>query len=79
MQNPLFRYRQTDFVEMMCPFFDAAALRNAVPLFHKGYETAIDLVWATAVSAWWTFAPCAIPALSASPRANKDLAWKTGI
>lgn len=46
VQNPWFVLRFTDFVEMMCPFFEREALRAAVPMFSLGYETGIDLLWA---------------------------------
>ncbi len=45
LRNPLFRLRFTDFVEMMCPFFEASALCSALPLFEMGFETGIDLAW----------------------------------
>jgi hypothetical protein len=38
-------FRITDFVEMMCPFLTASALRKALPLLESGFETGIDVVW----------------------------------
>ncbi len=37
--------RYVNFVEMMCPFFSASALRRAAPLFSLGWESGIDLIW----------------------------------
>ncbi len=45
LHNPLFRLRYVNFVEMMCPFFSAAHLRLALPLFGLGYEVHIDRLW----------------------------------
>ena len=45
LNNPGFRVRYTNFVEMMCPFFSTQALRLIAPLFGLGYRTGIDLVW----------------------------------
>lgn len=45
LRNPAFQLRYTNFVEMMCPFFRADALRKALPLFDLGYDVGPDLVW----------------------------------
>ena len=45
VQNRLYILRYTDYVEMMCPFFKASALRNIKPLFSEGYESGMDLIW----------------------------------
>jgi hypothetical protein len=45
LSNASFKIRYTNFVEMMCPFFEASYLRKILPLFNLGYETGIDLVW----------------------------------
>lgn len=58
LSNPLLSYRVTDYVEMMCPFFTADALRHAMELFHSGSETGIDLVWSQHPR--FADAPCAI-------------------
>ncbi len=45
LNNPLMRARYTNFVEMMCPFFSANALKRALPLLRLGYEVGIDRFW----------------------------------
>lgn len=45
LNNPNFRVRYTNYIEQMCPFFSADALRLIRPLFGLGYRTGIDLVW----------------------------------
>jgi hypothetical protein len=45
LQNPFFAIRFVNFVEMMCPFFSSAYLKECSALFGLGYETAIDLLW----------------------------------
>ncbi len=45
LQNPLFAIRFVNFIEMMCPFFTSAYLKECSALFGLGYETAIDLLW----------------------------------
>ena len=45
LNNPLFRVRYVNFIEMMCPFFSADHLGRSLPLFALGYETGIDRLW----------------------------------
>ncbi len=45
LHNPLFRLRYVNFIELMCPFFSAAHLRLALPLFALGFETTVDRLW----------------------------------
>jgi len=45
LQNPQFELRFCNYVEMMCPFFQAAALKRVAPLFSLGFESGIDLIW----------------------------------
>lgn len=45
LRLPGFQARYTNFIEMMCPFFSAGALKRCAPLFSCGYETGIDLIW----------------------------------
>lgn len=45
LQNVDFRLRYVNFIEMMCPFFETGALRRALVLLDKGWETGIDTVW----------------------------------
>lgn len=43
--NPHYKWRFVNFVEMMCPFFSCAKLREVEFLLKSGYESGIDLVW----------------------------------
>ena len=45
LRHPAFRLRYTNFVEMMCPFFDTTYLGSVRPLFDAGVEIGIDQVW----------------------------------
>ena len=45
LQHPQFQLRFCNYIEMMCPFFQARVLRKVAPLFSMGYESGIDLVW----------------------------------
>jgi hypothetical protein len=45
LHNPNFELRYLNGVEMMCPFFQAGALKRILPLFGLGLESGIDLVW----------------------------------
>jgi hypothetical protein len=45
LQNPNFKLRYTNFVEMMCPFMTSETLRRAVPFLAMGYPTGPDLIW----------------------------------
>jgi hypothetical protein len=45
LRNNNFRLRFVNFVEMMCPFFSSAFLRELLPTFELGFESAIDLIW----------------------------------
>lgn len=45
LRNPSFELRYLNGVEMMCPFFEASALKRVLPLFGLGFESGIDLVW----------------------------------
>ena len=58
LRSPLFEYRITDYVEMMCPFFRTSALKRALPLFHLEAETGVDLVWSRHPD--FSSGPCAI-------------------
>jgi hypothetical protein len=52
LNNPLFRLRYTNFIEMMCPFFSTEQLRRALPLFEIGLETGIDRLWCRLKDDW---------------------------
>lgn len=45
LQNPGFKLRYTNFVEMMCPFMTSETLRRAAPFLGMGYPTGPDLIW----------------------------------
>jgi hypothetical protein len=45
LNNPLFAIRFVNYIEMMCPFFTSAYLKECCVLFGLGYETGIDLMW----------------------------------
>lgn len=45
LQQPQFKLRYSNFIEMMCPFFRTPLLKEARPLFGQGWETGIDMVW----------------------------------
>lgn len=45
LQNERFLLRHTNYVEMMCPFFNISTLERISRLFSLGYESGIDLVW----------------------------------
>jgi hypothetical protein len=45
LKNPLFKIRYVNYIEMMCPFFSSAYLKECSALFGLGYETGIDLFW----------------------------------
>ncbi len=45
LQNPDFKLRYTNFVEMMCPFMTSNTLRQATPFLAMGYPTGPDLIW----------------------------------
>lgn len=53
LSNSTFSLRYVNFVEMMCPFFEADYLRRALPLFDLGYETGIDLIWTRLMREPW--------------------------
>jgi hypothetical protein len=45
LNNPLYRIRYCNFIEMQTPFFSCEALARCLPLFELGYETGIDQLW----------------------------------
>ena len=45
IQNPFFRFRCVNYIEMMAPFFSRTALKHVAPLFEYGWESGIDLIW----------------------------------
>ena len=45
LQNPGFKLRYTNFVEMMCPFMTSETLSRAAPFLGMGYVTGPDLIW----------------------------------
>lgn len=45
VNNPIFRLRYSNFVEMMCPFFSIEYLAHALPTFEFGLESGIDQIW----------------------------------
>ncbi|MDB5508434.1 MAG: hypothetical protein JWL93_903 [Hyphomicrobiales bacterium] len=45
LQNPMFRLRYTNFIEMMCPFFTAEHLQKTLPIFDLGIELGVDQLW----------------------------------
>lgn len=53
LTNPHFKRRYVNFVEMMCPFFEAEYLRKIGSLFELGYETGIDTVWSRFMKNSW--------------------------
>lgn len=53
LANPRMTLRYVNFVEMMCPFFSASALRQVAPLFALGWESGIDLVWCSLLPDPW--------------------------
>ncbi len=50
LENPSFRLRYVNYIEMMCPVFRADALVAIRPLFDLGFESGIDLIWCNLVS-----------------------------
>lgn len=53
LRQPQFRLRYVNFIEMMCPFFEASHLAAITPLFAMGYETGIDRVWHRSAEPAW--------------------------
>lgn len=49
VRNPLLRYRDVNYIEMMAPFFAIRALETIAPLFDYGWESGIDLIWGSAL------------------------------
>lgn len=49
LQQPQFTLRYVNFIEMMCPIFRSDVLLRIRPLFERGYESGIDLVWCNVV------------------------------
>lgn len=49
VRNPLLRYRNVNYIEMMAPFFAIRALEKVAPLFDYGWESGIDLIWGSAL------------------------------
>jgi hypothetical protein len=45
LRNNNFRLRFVNFIEMMCPFFSSAYLRELLPTLELGFESGIDLIW----------------------------------
>jgi hypothetical protein len=50
LQDPAYRLRYVNYVEMMCPVFRSDVLQIIKPLYALGYESGIDLIWCNAVS-----------------------------
>ncbi len=50
LENPSFRLRYVNYIEMMCPVFRADVLTAIQPLFDLGFESGIDLIWCNLVS-----------------------------
>ena len=49
VRNPMFAFREVNYIEMMAPFFATRALHAVAPLFEYGWESGIDLVWGSAL------------------------------
>jgi hypothetical protein len=53
LQNTAFKLRYCNFIEMMCPVFNADTLRDIQPLFTLGLEVGIDLLWCRCFEMPW--------------------------
>ena len=49
LRNPSFKIRYVNYIEMMAPFFSRDALFSVKPLFGYGWESGLDLIWASAL------------------------------
>lgn len=49
LRHPGFLLRHVTYIEMMCPVFRTDVLEEVLPLFERGYESGIDLIWGNLV------------------------------
>lgn len=50
LQDPAFRLRYVNYIEMMCPVFRQDVFQEVRVLYTMGYESGIDLIWCNLVA-----------------------------
>lgn len=77
LQQPAFRFRHVNFLEMMLPVFRSNALKRIAPLYDLGRESGIDLIWCNLLAGRLADSPCLMKSPCATARQSGGGGQKT--